>query len=191
VVTDPVPRAAERRRQYAASDERKELALPGPEPLRSQTNDLLAAVAAGEAEEVRRAGLVLMSSLCAGYEIATPKLQVLGIRPHEVTEGVCTYQLYGDYTPASQRIRVWLRTAMRGKVTTGKGFLSTLLHELCHHLDVKAFAWPESPHTRGFFGRVDVLYHHALATPAAQRRPLVWRKARGVWVIDWARSRTR
>jgi len=192
VLTDPLPRAAALKRAYAASDERKVLELPPAEPVRTQTNLLLAAVAEGEPDAVRAAGLTLLGSLCERYEVPKPKLQVLGIRPHQVWEGVCSYQLFGDYTPATQRIRVWLRTAMRGQVTTGKSFLSTLLHELCHHLDVQAFSWPDSPHTRGFYGRVDVLYHHVLGTPPEKQRPLVWRQTgRGVWAIDWARSRTR
>jgi len=195
VVTDPVPRDGALRRAYAASDEQKTLALPAPEPVRAQTQALLAAVAAatadGPAADVRDTSLALLGSLSDLYGVPRPKLQVLGIRPHRVMEGVCTYQLFGDYTPDTQKIRVWLRTAMRGQVTTGKSFLATLLHELCHHLDVRAFTWTDSPHTRGFYGRVDVLYHHVLGTPPEKRRPLVWRKAGGVWAIDWSRSRAR
>ena len=65
-----------------------------------------------------------------------------------------------------------------------------LLHEFCHHLDVKRFGWPDTPHTRGFFCRIDDLYHMALATPADQRRPLVWIKGRNTWRIDWTKLRS-
>jgi hypothetical protein len=82
-----------------------------------------------------------------------------------------------------------MRTAVLGKVTSYRGLLNTLLHEFCHHLDVKRFGWADTPHTRGFFGRIDDLYHLALATPAADRRPLVWIKGRGTWRIDWRKLR--
>lgn len=67
--------------------------------------------------------------------------------------------------------------------------MSTVVHEFCHHLDCARLAWPESPHTRGFYHRVDQLYHAALATPEASRRPLVWSRAGGVWRIDCAAAR--
>ena len=104
---------------------------------------------------------------------------MLGVRPHRVTSGVCTYQLFGDYTPSTQRIRVWMRTAIREKVSSPKALLNTLLHEFCHHLDCTRLACPESYHTRGFFTRIDHLYHHALGTPLERRRPAALDQARG------------
>jgi len=74
-------------------------------------------------------------------------------------------------------------------VTSYRGLLNTLLHEFCHHLDVKRFHLPDTPHTRGFYGRIDDLYHLALATPAEQRKPLVWIKGRNTWRIDWTKLR--
>jgi len=49
---------------------------------------------------------------------------------------------------------------------------------------------PQSYHTRGFFWRIDHLYHLALATPPAARRPLRWVKRGSVWAIDWNRVRS-
>ena len=115
---------------------------------------------------------------------------MLGVRPHKVTRGVCTYQLFGDYTPATQRIRVWMRTAIRERVSSPKALLNTLLHEFCHHLDSARLEMPQSYHTRGFFWRIDHLYHLALATPPAARRPLRWVKRGSVWAIDWNRVRS-
>jgi hypothetical protein len=79
-----------------------------------------------------------------------------------------------------------MRTAIREKVSSPKALLNTLLHEFCHHLDCTRLGWPQSYHTRGFFTRIDLLYHHALATPPAARRPLRWVKRGSVWAIDWA-----
>jgi hypothetical protein len=67
--------------------------------------------------------------------------------------------------------------------------LNTLLHEFLHHLDVKLFGWPDTPHTRGFYWRVDELYHLALGTPADKRKPLVWIQTGTRWRIDWSKLR--
>jgi hypothetical protein len=45
-----------------------------------------------------------------------------------------------------------MRNAVLGKVTNCRGLLNTLLHELCRHLDVRRFGWPDTPHARGSFG---------------------------------------
>ena len=58
-------------------------------------------------------------------------------------------------------IRVWMRTAVRKQVTSFGTFLSTLCHEFGHHLDFERFGFQDSPHTRGFYERAAVLYHHA------------------------------
>jgi hypothetical protein len=119
-----------------------------------------------------------------------PSCRCWGRGRRKVSEG-SSYELWGDYTFATQAIRVWMRTAVLGKVTSYRGLLNTILHEFCHHLDVKRFGWPDTPHTRGFFCRIDDLYHLALATPADQRRPLVWIKGRNTWRIDWTKLRSR
>ncbi len=148
-------------------------------------------MAGGQLRPVRAVCADLLALLSGFYEVATPDVRVLGVRPHVVTQGVCTYQLFGDYTPSTQRIRVWMRTAIRERVSSPKAFLNTLLHEFCHHLDATRLGVPDSPHTRGFFQRIDHLYHLALATPPERRRPLQWIKRGSVWTIDWRRSTTR
>src|SRR4029078_3537942 len=99
-------------------------------------------------------------------------LRVLGVRPDKGTAGVCTYQLFGDYTPSTQRIRVWMRTAIREKVSSPKALLNTLLHKFSPPLDCPRLSSPQSYPTRGFYIRIDHLYHHALATPLEKRKPL-------------------
>jgi hypothetical protein len=152
---------------------------------------LARAMAGGDKGPVRVACVGLLRELAEFYAVPLPDVKVLGVRPHVVTHGVCTYQLFGDYTPALQRIRVWMRTAIRGQVSSPKALLNTLLHEFCHHLDATRLECPDSLHTRGFFARVDQLYHFALATPEHARRPLHWIKRGARWQIDWQRSRTR
>jgi hypothetical protein len=168
-----------------------DLTLPSPEGTRAATLALAQAMAVGDKGPVRVACVGLLRELSQFYAVPLPDVKVLGVRPHVVTEGVCTYQLFGDYTPALQRIRVWMRTAIRGQVSSPKALLNTLLHEFCHHLDATRLECPDSLHTRGFFARVDHLYHFALATPEHARRPLHWIKRGARWQIDWQRSRTR
>ena len=163
--------------------------LPPAEPIQALTRTLADAMAAGETTPVRQAGEALLAALSGFYRVPVPTLRVLGVRPHKVTSGVCTYQLFGDYTPATQRIRVWMRTAIREKVSSPKALLNTLLHEFCHHLDCAKLACPQTYHTRGFYIRIDHLYHLSLATPPAARRPLRWVKRGSVWAIDWNRLR--
>lgn len=51
---------------------------------------------------------------------------------------------------------------VRKEVTSFGTFLSTLCHEFCHHLDFQLFRFADSWHTRGFYERAAVLYHHAV-----------------------------
>jgi hypothetical protein len=187
VITDRPPGAAARRREYERSDAIVTMPLPPAAEIQTLTDALAAAMAVGETVPVRRAGVRLLEALAAFYGVPVPPLAVLGVRPHRVTAGVCTYQLFGDYTPSTQRIRVWMRTAIRKQVSSPKALLNTLLHEFCHHLDGTRLACPQSFHTRGFFARIDHLYHLALATPPERRRPLRWVKRGAVWAIDWGR----
>ena len=131
----------------------------------------------------------MLAMLSAHYGVSRPGLSVLGLRPREILEGEYSYELFGDYTPTTQKIRVWMRTAIRGKETSFRGLLNTLVHEFCHHLDIHALGYGETPHTRGFYARVDALYHLCLDTPAHKRMPLLWRKRGAVWVADWPKMR--
>lgn len=186
MITDPIPRAIELRKQYEASDSQAHITLPPAEPLQGLAANLALALATGKRPFVKMAGSDLLSYLAKAFDVAPPKLSVLGARPKKVSEG-SSYELWGDYTFATQVIRVWMRTAVLGKVTSFRGLLNTLLHEFCHHLDVKRLGFADTPHTRGFFGRIDDLYHLALATPADQRKPLVWIKGRNTF--DWTKLR--
>jgi len=190
LITDPIPRAAKSLRQYQASDAQPHLALPPAQPLQKLAVAVAEALATEHRPKVKKAGANLLAFLAQSYDVPPPKLSVLGARPKTVKEG-SSYELWGDYTFSTQVIRVWMRTAVLGKVTSYRGLLNTILHEFCHHLDVKRFGWPETPHTRGFYSRIDDLYHLALATPPDQRRPLVWIKGRTTWRIDWTKLRAK
>ena len=127
MITDAPPRAQARLREYARSDALLSLSLPEGPPVQALTRALAESMTAGEIAPVRRAGEALVSALAEFYEVPVPPLRVLGVRPHKVTAGVCTYQLFGDYLPSTQRIRVWMRTAIRERVSSPKALLNTLL----------------------------------------------------------------
>jgi hypothetical protein len=189
VITDRPPRGATARREYDKSDGLVTMPLPPPERMQELTRALVEAMQGEDTAPVRHAASEVLGALAAFYGVPVPSLRILGVRPHKVTSGVCTYQLFGDYTPSTQRIRVWMRTAIREQVSSPKALLNTLLHEFCHHLDCTRLRWPGSYHTRGFYTRIDHLYHLALDTPLAARRPLRWIKRGEVWAIDWSSLR--
>jgi hypothetical protein len=111
---------------------------------------------------------------------------VLGTRPHRTEEGRCVYEKFGDYDLQTGLIRVWMRTAMRRRVSAFGSLLHTLCHEVCHHLDVVGLGLADTPHTRGFYERTALLYHHARGTPP---KPLHWISLRGgTYRLDWRRT---
>jgi hypothetical protein len=190
VITDPMPRGERKRAEYDRSDTIVNMPLPPAEIVQRRALAIKAAMEGGEIKPVAYACADLLVALSTFYSVPTPPVAVLGVRPHKVHEGITTYQLFGDYTPSTQKIRVWMRTAIRAQVSSPKALLNTLLHEFCHHLDCTRLKCPESFHTRGFYWRIDHLYHLAIATPPERRRPLKWIRRGGVWAIDWAKLRT-
>jgi hypothetical protein len=135
--------------------------------------------------DVRRACTEFLGAASDFYRVPNCAIRVLAARPLRVRERG-TSELFGDYDPATSVIRVWMRTAVRKEVTSFGTFLSTLCHEFCHHLDFQKFGFPDSWHTRGFYERAAVLYHHARATPL---KKLFWvPMAGGRWRIDWQRT---
>jgi hypothetical protein len=184
-----MPRLDRLRRQYEASDARQALELPPAGVLQRDAERLRAVLEAAKAAEVRRAGQAPLDRLAGFYRVPATRLRVPGMRPHWVRDGQLAYELHGDYAHETGVIRAWMRTAIQEKVTSYRGLLNTHLHELAHHLDVHLFGRPDTPHTRGFYWRVDALYHLALATPGRRRKPLVRIRAGSRWRVDWTRLR--
>jgi len=190
VITDRPPRSAKARREFDQSDTLTRLVtLPDAHELQAGATVLEKAVALGDPRGVKAAGESILGLLARTYGISRPRLRVLGARPRMVWEGGQS-ELFGDYDFEEKRIRIWMRTAVLGKVTSYRGLLHTLLHEFCHHLDREGFGFLETPHTRGFHARVDDVYHLALATPSESRRPLVWIRMGSAWRIDWSKLRS-
>jgi hypothetical protein len=182
MVTDPLPRDDRLKSEYEASDAHAALRRPPARSLRGCSRELGAALTSTKRSQVKQAGTAILELLSKFYGVRVPDIRVLGLRPRNVREG---YELFGDYTFKTQMIRVWMRTAVLGKVTSHRGLLNTLLHEFCHHLDRQLLGYSSTPHTRGFYQRIDGLYHQALGTPVDHRIPLPWIRSGLIWRLDW------
>jgi hypothetical protein len=139
----------------------------------------------GKSADVRRPCTEFLGRAAEFYKVLPCGIRVLAARPLRVRENWTT-ELFGDYDPGTMNIRLWMRTAVRKEVTSYGTFLSTLCHEFCHHLDFHLFKFEDSWHTRGFYERTAVLYHHAKGTPL---KKLVWAPMSGGRLrIDWQRT---
>lgn len=172
--------------QFQASDRITTLALPPEDLVRPVAQAIEVQMKNENVAEVRGACGRMLDSLSGFYEVPTCPIRVLAARPLHVRENWSS-ELFGDYAPSAMTIRIWMRTAVRKDITSYGTFLSTLIHEYCHHLDLHLFHFSDSWHTRGFYERAAALYHHARGTP---RKKLVWAPvSRERWRIDWQRTK--
>jgi hypothetical protein len=182
--TDAPPRI-KGRQGFLKSDQTNALNLPqDPGLLPEIAKSIEEAMKTGETKGVRAASAEFLSEASRFYQVPECGVRVLAARPLKGREW--TYELFGDYDPAAMLMRLWMRTAIKKEITSYGTFLSTLCHEFCHHLDYHLFRFGDSWHTRGFYERAAVLYHHAKGTPL---RKLFWASAgKERWRIDWPRT---
>ncbi len=180
-----VPLRSKDRAAFWESDRIKALDLPqDARPLAEIAKKIEAAMQSGKTTEVQIACAKFLSQASRIYQVPECGVQVLAARPLRGREWVT--ELFGDYDPETMLIRLWMRTAIKKEITSFGTFLSTLCHEFCHHLDYHLFKFSDSWHTRGFYERSAVLYHHARETPYKQ---LFWAPMAGErWRIDWQRT---
>jgi hypothetical protein len=185
MLTDAPPRKANRA-AFLESDQIRTLDLPPQnESLLTIAQSIERAMKAGAIADVRRVCADFLKAASEFYKVPACGIRVLAARPLRVRESWST-ELFGDYTPDTMLIRVWMRTAVRKEVTSFGTFFSTLCHEFCHHLDYQKFEFHDSWHTRGFYERTAALYHHARGTPPKR---LFWVPMPGErWRIDWPRT---
>jgi hypothetical protein len=163
----------------------KRFTLPSESRFVSLSQQIQSAMNSGRLPEVRTACEKFLSVASDFYHVDRCGIRVLAARPLRVRE-TWTTELFGDYHPNTMLLRVWMRTAVRKEITSFGTFLSTLVHEFCHHLDFQLFHFADSWHTRGFYERAAALYHHARGTP---RKRLFWVAIHGGrWRIDWQRT---
>ena len=186
MITDPVPRSRAKRAEYDRSDKCATLELKGENQLHPLAREIESAMAAMAKIKVRSTSSDLLTEMAGLFNVSLPSVRVLDARPLRVYE-TGSSELFGDYDLSTALIRVWMRTAVQKRVTSFGTFLHTLCHEFCHHLDIRQLGFPNTFHTRGFYQRTAILYHHCKGTPF---RPLVWhRMPNGRWRIDWVQMR--
>jgi hypothetical protein len=186
MVTDHPPRSASLLKGFLESDQLTRLAVPQDDRLSGLAKSIDSAMKNEKNTLVCQACTELLTVAAGLYKVQTPGVRVLAARPLRVREGGWATELFGDYSPGAMLIRVWMRTAIRKQVTSFGTLLSTLCHEFCHHLDYQLFGFRDSWHTRGFYERTAMLYHHLRGTPAKR---LFWLRAPGGrWRIDWPRT---
>jgi len=186
MVTDRPPASGKSLTQFRQSEELTSIELPSSPKLADLAHVIESVMKEGSRDEVRVACAEFLNAAAAFYDVKAPEVHALAARPLRVREGGWQIELFGDYSLRDAQIRIWTRTAVRRQVTSFGTFLSTLCHEFCHHLDCQKFGFVRSPHTRGFYERAGLLYHHARGTPV---KKLFWRQLPGGrWQIDWART---
>jgi len=186
MVTDRQPGNGKSLTQFRESERLTSIELPAHPGLSQLAQVIDSAMKQGTRAQVRRACAEFLNAAAVFYRVRTPEVRALAARPLRVREGGWGTELFGDYSIRDKSIRIWTRTAVRKRVTSFGTFLSTLCHEFCHHLDCQKFGFTRSPHTRGFYERAAMLYHHARGTPV---KKLFWiEMPGGRWRIDWRRT---
>jgi len=150
--------SAEQKREYDRSDARRSLPLVPAAALGAAADDVVRALEDGALARVRKAAQRLVDGVCASLNArsrrtapATPRVKVLRTRPRRGQSEF--HGLYTRFENGECEICVWMLTAANGHVVKPRTFLRTLLHEVCHHVDMTLFDLPHSLHTLGFHAR--------------------------------------
>lgn len=149
----------ELRREYDRSDARTTLPLRPSPALGRAATAVIAALTAGSPAATRRAAQRLVEEICealaarsrSGRPPRTPKVKVLKTRPRLARSEF--HGLYTRFENGDSEIKVWMFTAALKRVVRPRTFLRTLLHEVCHHVDMTWLDLPSSLHTIGFHAR--------------------------------------
>lgn len=139
--------------------------LPAPSAFQVPVAELLRALEAGQRPAVERAAERICGEVTRQLRAPAVSVKVLAKRPKRA-DG----ELHGLYTldeDGYALVEVWMKTAEHRRVVAFRTFLRTLLHELCHHLDLAHFRLEETFHTEGFFRRESSLFRQI--APNARR----------------------
>lgn len=183
--TDKKPRKKDLVRQFEASDAHKDIRVPTSLELLPLARSLTTASEAESMPELKTACRDFLNFVADFYQVPTPALRLLGPRPHKTNEGRLSSELFGDYSLIDQSIRLWTRTPMMKKWASPRTILSTICHELMHHLDVTRLDFQDTFHTVGFYERSHRLYLAAIGHPYY---PLKWHVGfgpNGSRLVNW------
>jgi hypothetical protein len=150
--------SAEQKREYDRSDAQRALPLEPAAVLGTATDEVVRALGEGALARVRGAAQRLVDDVCTSLNsrsrratAAAPRVKVLRTRPRRGQSEF--HGLYTRFENGECEIRVWMLTAANGQVVKPRTFLRTLLHEVCHHVDMTLLDLPHSLHTLGFHAR--------------------------------------
>lgn len=178
----------ELRREYDRSDARTTLPLAPSPALAHATAAVIAALAGRSPAATRRAAQTLVDEICealaaqsrSGRPPRTPKVKVLKTRPRLARSEF--HGLYTRFENGDSEIKVWMFTAALKQVVRPRTFLRTLLHEVCHHVDMTWLDLPSSLHTIGFHAResslLRALERSGARIPGGARRERAARRER-------------
>src|ERR1019366_2211643 len=117
MTTDAPPRKANHHAGFLESDRIKTLDLPHDGRLLTISQSIESAMEAGPTVGVRRTCAEFLDAASEFYRVPACGIRVLSSRPLRVRENWST-ELFGDYTPETMLIRVWMKTAVRKEVTS-------------------------------------------------------------------------
>jgi len=166
MLTDRPPARQPLLAEFEASDRAGSLELPPDNRLMATAKAIEAAMESEQPALVRQACAEFLAAAADFYHVRRPEIRVLSARPIRVREGGWASELFGDYDPATARIRVWMRTAVQKRVTSFGTLFATLCHEFCHHLDFERFRFRDSFHTADF----TAVRRRCIITPGARRK---------------------
>ncbi|MBS2013864.1 MAG: hypothetical protein JST00_13325 [Deltaproteobacteria bacterium] len=137
---------------YRTSDEITAVHIPDPAALAACSKAIEMALFSGVRVRVAKAVVAFVDAFCTQIFAPAVKVHVREVRPD-----LESAELHGLYTFRTEdsppKLEVWMRTRAHEKVVKHRTFMRTLVHELCHHIDMEVIGLEESFHTQGFFRR--------------------------------------
>lgn len=164
--------SAEDKATYRRSDEITAVQIPDPPALVVHSKAIEVALFSGVRARVAKAVTAFIAEFCQQLFAPPVKVHVREVRPD-----LESAELHGLYTFRTEdsppKLEVWMRTRAHEKVVKHRTFMRTIVHELCHHLDMEVIGLRESFHTQGFFRRESSIVRQVLETkkPASEKKP--------------------
>ena len=101
----------------------------------------------------------LSDSICKDLGLVCIDITFAGIRPHKRLNKFTTNEIYGKHGSGKSwsSIRIYKLTAKRRNLVSAKSAIDTLIHEICHDIDINILQL-QSIHTKGFYSRIKHLH---------------------------------
>ena len=138
---------------------RKSNSIYGVELNRLSKKEYADLLKGGDIQTRERKAQRLIDYLCDRYGIERCVVKVSDrCQPHSTRgTGSIREKTLGYYRPGNMRIVVFNTTSIQKKEISITAFASTLIHEFCHHYDLRYLGLSYSLHTAGFYRRISDL----------------------------------